>query len=191
MVAGTSRIFICAVDDKTKAKYWLVKYDTRRDARNVIEPWSTWSHTAAEAKPFSYATYQMIVERYRDAGYKEQLHAVLAANDNEPFIEDITPMPLPEDDRVPMHYRGVIAKPGIDVANGQRCWFVAVLDPIDRSKQLESVKGDTVESCINKAISLFGIEKLERYQVSVDVEPPPPVQSNKPSGWRSRPADRK
>jgi hypothetical protein len=143
-----------------------------------------------EAKPFSWQAFQLIRTRYRDAKFKEDIRCTLQAADSAEFIDEL-PTVRTEDDRVPMVYKGVLAKPGIDVATGQRVWFVRAIDPLDPSRTIESVKGNTVIEVVDKAVTMFGIEKLEKYQVSVDVEPPPPVQSNNPAGWRSRPGSRR
>jgi hypothetical protein len=184
-IAANTKVFLSAHDPATKQRVWMVSYENKRTDAGLV-PWPTWGTVRdARAMTFEYAT--IVKARFWEI-HKQVLRITLQAHDDAQFVDDAPPMPQAKDDRVPMHYRGVIAHPGVDVRTGRRVWHVRIVDPIDSSRQLDSVAGPTPEDAVNRAIELFG-SKAEKY-VAPEALPPSPAAQKNP-GPRLRPVDRK
>jgi hypothetical protein len=85
-----------------------------------------------------------------------------------------------KDGRVVMHYRGLLVRPGYDVKTGA-CWHVKF-----PGQQIESVRGDSPESAVDKVFERNLQHLAERYEMPSE-PPAPPAQPTNSDGARMRP----
>jgi len=167
----------CVAFDRGK-RLWLVKYDNiKREDRTVA--WPTWTELPSEAKPLSYDFALIFRERMWN-DHRNDVFFTLSAGDDSSFLEvhnNNVEAPV-EDDRVPMQYKGLIARPYVP-----RGWFVKLHDEQgDREPFVRNTVQEAVDTIIERGLA--AIAEQAPPPPAVKVAPKNPVHVN-----RHRPGD--
>jgi hypothetical protein len=163
-------------------KYWLISAANQKDARTgrlVLQ--GQWG-SPAEAKSTTLELATVYRRRFLEETHAE-VHFTMAAGDSQYVEEPNSSTTQGEDTRVPMAYRGLLARPGINTRSGIRCWYVKVFDG---PSQLESISSSSPEAVVDRVFEMNLQEKAEKAPAPVA---PAPVQP-KYTGPVVRPGDR-
>ena len=185
---ATCFIFFHSASD-TRGRLWVAGTDTRFDRRGnrVLEPLLNVEPRNAVAWRYDLAL--IAVRRFGSeglvpAGYKASI--TLQAADSALEVSSAESAPVfREDQRVPMHFRNLIAVPGFDVRDGREVWYCRF-----PGQGLESVRGSTPEEAVDRVYEM----KLERFAEQYIPPPEPPPQApatprKNYGGHRIRPGD--
>jgi hypothetical protein len=138
---------------------------------------------ARNAKPMRYDIATIAARRFNTEGVlNPSIYQACFSLSPDNSAEEIASAPTTsapdKDDRVVMHYKGILVRPFIP-----RGWCVHLYDG---PRQLESVRGDTVEEAADKVIERNLFKFAEKYtQPEPEVVPPAPTDSY--GGARMRP----
>jgi hypothetical protein len=156
-------------------RVWVAGTDTvqNRLGEKILNPILDTDPHAAES--FRYDIAIIAKRRFESEGcidpFLYSFHCSLTATGEEVAAGNTTSAP-DKDNRVVMHYKGVTVRPYIP-----RGWCVHLYDG---PRQLESVKGDTIEEAVDKVIDrgqLKFAEKFEQQQPESKVVPSAPKKS--------------
>jgi hypothetical protein len=177
-----TKVFITAHYGGTQ--YWLMSAENQRDNRGRLILQGRWAINPAEAKSMTLELATVYRRRFLEETHAET-HFTLNASASAEYVEEPNGSSAQgEDGRVPTAYRGLLARPGIDVRAGTRVWFCKTFDG---PMQLEPVRGDSPEEAVNKVFDRGLQDRAEKAPV-----PQAPQQSQvsqKPAGPRVRPGD--
>ncbi|MGC2287347.1 MAG: hypothetical protein WA542_19000 [Candidatus Acidiferrum sp.] len=161
---------------------WLVSSQTIRDKNTgTLILWPTWNTDPSRARSMTLEYATIFRVRYqREQGHLS--HFTLAAGDRTFVEESGASSSIGEDQRAPMQYKGLLARPGVNVRTGERCFFVKLRD---QTGELEPVRGATPEEAVDLTFDRGLQDKAERAPV---VQPAQPVvQQQAGSRYRVRP----
>lgn len=168
----------------SRGRIWVSGTETRRNRLGDLILVPILDDEARYAKPWRFDLAQIAARRFSTEGYLNpaiKLKFALQASDSAEEISSAEAAPVFRDDqRVPMHYRGLIAVPGRTSAGPS--WYVRF-----PGMAIESIRGATPEEAVDKTYERNLQDKAEKY-----VAPPEPqtlaqIQNN--CGFRRRPGD--
>jgi hypothetical protein len=140
---------------------------------------------ARHAKAFRYDLAVIAARRLNSEGVLNpniyQAGFTLVPSDSAEEIASGATTSAPDrDGRVIMQYRGLLVRPGQDVKTGP-CWYVKF-----PGQQVESVRGDSPESAVDKVFERNLQHLAEQYEMPPEPQVPPAQPTNS-DGARLRP----
>jgi hypothetical protein len=138
------------------------------------------------AMSFRYSVGVIAKRRFETEGYinptNYDFHFSLTATGEEIATGNVTSAPI-ADGRTIMYYRGLIARPGVDVNHG-RVWYVRF-----PGQAIEGIRGDSAEDAVNKTYER-NLQHLAEAAPPPEPEVVPPAPTKSYEG-RLRPGSRK
>ncbi len=178
-ISASTLVFPYFLDPQTGQRIWLTSAETRttRDDRKILFP--LMDDDQAAAKSFRYDLALIMQRRFREEGLGPQydLHFALNPTGEEVARSGVTSAPT-ADNRQVMTYKGLLVRPYIPHG-----WCVHLFDG---PRQLESVKGETIEGAVDKVYERNLQTKAEKAPAPPAPEPP---ELEVARGPRLRPGD--
>lgn len=174
-----TKVFITAHYGGTQ--YWLMSAENQRDNRGRLILQGRWSTSPADAKAMTLELATIYRRRFLEETHAET-HFTLNASASAPYVEEPNSATQGEDTRVPMAFRGILARPGIDTRSGTRVWFCKIFDG---PSQLESIKSSSPEAVINRVFEMGLQDRAEK--APVPQAQPQQAAPVRPAGPRLRP----
>lgn len=180
-ISGTTPVFLWVIHPQNGQRIWLHKTETVRNRNNdfVLKP--IWDDEDRFAKSYQYSVALIVKRRLESEGVSSfAAHDVRFSltPDGEQIASGSTTSAPTSDNRQIMHYRGVLVRPF-----NPRGWCVHLYDG---PRQLESVKGDTIEDVVEKVFE----RNLQGKAEKAPTQPAPdPTKAAVTAGPRLRPGD--
>ncbi len=170
--------------DPSYVRVWVADVESIRNARGELVLKPTLDNDARYAKSWRYDTAVIVARRFNEEGViNSSIYQACFALSPSNSAEEIASAPPPQvpdkDGRVDMVYKGVVARPFVP-----RGWCVHLWDG---PRQLESVRGDTVEEAVDKVIERSLLKFAEKHEVPPEPETTPSSKPDKYNGHRIRP----
>jgi hypothetical protein len=186
MISRDSNVYIAAPYGGDL--FWLIKAENKRNPQNQLILQGEWTKESRDARPVSLELALVYRRRFMEE-CRQPVHFALERGSRQ-FVEEETGASIGEDTRqpVPVVYKGyrILARPGINVTNGERVWFVHIHDG---RMQLDSVRGSSPEEVVMKVFER-GQEKFAQ-RAPEDPVQQQVQQQQRPAGPRVRPGDLK
>jgi hypothetical protein len=153
-------------------RFWVADTDSRRDRFGNLMLIPILDDEARFAKSWRYDLAQIAARRFNTEGAVitsgHRAKFSLQASDSSQAIDsEVTPIQR-EDQRVPMHYKGLLAVPGRDTRTGEECWWVRF-----PGTTIESIRGATPEEAVDKAFERNLQHQAEQYEAPPAQQAPP------------------
>ena len=152
---ATNQVYIVA--PYGGAKYWLIKAENQRGPNGRLILQGKWG-SSAEAQPVSLELAAVYRRRFAEETHCD-VYFTLSASDSAPYFEESNSSNAQgEDNRQAVSYRNLLARPGINTRNGERCWYVRISEG---NQQLESIRGTSPEAAIDRVYEMNFVQHNE------------------------------